>query len=198
MLQGLAKHVGFDVDRPFNKLPERVQNIVLYGSGDERIQFTYLTDRGRTMTREHAFEGIVPNLERRYRETDSMMVREELAKYLNDKPCPECDGTRLRREARNVKVGQGDDARPIYEISSWPLKEAMQYFARLALPGHKAAIADKIVNEIVSRLNFLNNVGLDYLSLDRSAETTGCSRRSSTCATSATASSSSSTTATRS
>ena len=171
MLQGLAKHVGFDVDRPFNKLPERVQNIVLYGSGDERIPFTYLTDRGRTMTREHAFEGIVPNLERRYRETDSMMVREELAKYLNDKPCPECDGTRLRREARNVKVGQGDDARPIYEISSWPLKEAMQYFARLALPGHKAAIADKIVNEIVSRLNFLNNVGLDYLSLDRSAET---------------------------
>ena len=171
MLQGLAKHVGFDVDRPFNKLPERVQNIVLYGSGDERIPFTYLTDRGRTMTREHAFEGIVPNLERRYRETESVMVREELAKYLNDKPCPECDGTRLRREARNVKVGQGDDARPIYELSSWPLKEAMQYFARLTLSGHRAAIADKIVKEIVARLNFLNNVGLDYLSLDRSAET---------------------------
>jgi excinuclease ABC subunit A len=171
MLQGLAKHVGFDVDRPFNKLPERVQNVVLYGSGDERIPFTYLTDRGRTMTREHAFEGIVPNLERRYRETDSVMVREELAKYLNDKPCPECDGTRLRREARNVKVGQSDDARPIYELSSWPLKETMQYFARLTLPGHKAAIADKIVKEIVARLNFLNNVGLDYLSLDRSAET---------------------------
>ena len=171
MLQGLAKHVGFDVDRPFNKLPERVQNIVLYGSGDERIPFTYLTDRGRTMTREHAFEGIVPNLERRYRETESVMVREELAKYLNDKPCPECDGTRLRREARNVRVGQGDDARPIYELSSWPLKEAMQYFARLTLSGHRAAIADKIVKEIVARLNFLNNVGLDYLSLDRSAET---------------------------
>ena len=171
MLQGLAKHVGFDVDRPFNKLPERVQNIVLYGSGDERIPFTYLTDRGRTVTREHVFEGIVPNLERRYRETESVMVREELAKYLNDKPCPECDGTRLRREARNVKVGQGDDARPIYELSSWPLKEAMQYFARLTLSGHRAAIADKIVKEIVARLNFLNNVGLDYLSLDRSAET---------------------------
>jgi excinuclease ABC subunit A len=171
LLQSLARHVGFDVDRPFAKLPERVQNIVLYGSGDEKIPFTYLTDRGRTMTREHVFEGIVPNLERRYRETDSMMVREELAKYLNNKPCPECGGTRLKREARNVKVGSGDDARPIYEISTWPLKETMQYFARLALPGHKAAIADKIVKEIVSRLNFLNNVGLDYLSLDRSAET---------------------------
>jgi excinuclease ABC subunit A len=171
MLQGLAKHVGFEVDKPFAKLPERVQNIVLYGSGDEKIPFTYLTDRGRTMTREHAFEGIVPNLERRYRETDSVMVREELAKYLNNKPCPECGGTRLKREARNVKVGNADDARPIYELSAWPLKEAMEYFSRLKLPGHKAAIADKIVKEIVSRLNFLNNVGLDYLSLDRSAET---------------------------
>ncbi|HSC99246.1 MAG TPA: excinuclease ABC subunit UvrA, partial [Casimicrobiaceae bacterium] len=171
LLQSLAKHVGFDVDRPFNKLPERVQNVVLYGSGDEKIAFTYLTDRGRAVTREHAFEGIVPNLERRYRETDSVMVREELAKYLNNKPCPECDGTRLRREARNVKVGSGDDARPIYEISGWPLKEAMQYFSRMSLDGHKAAIADRIVKEIVSRLNFLNNVGLDYLSLDRSAET---------------------------
>jgi excinuclease ABC subunit A len=171
MLQGLAKHVGFEVDKPFAKLPERVQNIVLYGSGDEKIPFTYLTDRGRTMTREHVFEGIVPNLERRYRETDSMMVREELAKYLNNKPCPECAGTRLKREARNVKVGNGADARPIYELSAWPLKQAMEYFSGLTLPGHKAAIADKIIKEIVSRLNFLNNVGLDYLSLDRSAET---------------------------
>ncbi|MGE5169782.1 MAG: excinuclease ABC subunit UvrA [Rudaea sp.] len=171
MLQSLAKHVGFDVDRPFAKLPERVQNIILYGSGDEKIAFTYLTDRGRPMTREHAFEGIVPNLERRYRETDSQMVREELAKYLNNKPCPECEGTRLRREARNVKVGSGGDARAIYEISAWPLKDTIAYFSRLSLPGHKAAIADRIVKEIVSRLNFLNNVGLDYLSLDRSAET---------------------------
>jgi excinuclease ABC subunit A len=171
MLQGLAKHVGFEVDKPFAKLPERVQNIVLYGSGDDKIPFTYLTDRGRTMTRVHAFEGIVPNLERRYRETDSVMVREELAKYLNNKPCPECAGTRLKREARNVKVGNADDARPIYELSAWPLKQTMAYFSRLTLPGHKAAIADKIVKEIVSRLNFLNNVGLDYLSLDRSAET---------------------------
>ena len=123
------------------------------------------------MVREHAFEGIIPNLERRYRETDSVMVREELAKYLNDKPCPECGGTRLRREARHVKVGNGVEARAIFEVSGWPLKETSGFFSRLSLDGHKAAIADKIVKEIVSRIAFLNNVGLDYLSLDRSAET---------------------------
>ena len=117
MLQSLAKHVGFDLEKPFAKLPERVQNIVLYGSGDEKIPFTYLSERGKPLIREHAFEGIIPNLERRYRETDSVMVREELAKYLNNKPCPECDGTRLQREARHVKVGDGDDARAIYEVS---------------------------------------------------------------------------------
>ena len=171
MLQSLAKHVGFDLEKPFAKLPERVQNIVLYGSAGEKIAFTYLSERGKPMIREHAFEGIIPNLERRYRETDSMMVREELAKYLNDKPCPECHGTRLKREARNVKVGSGADARAIYEVSGWPLKETSRFFSRLTLEGHKAAIADKIVKEIVSRLAFLNNVGLDYLSLDRSAET---------------------------
>jgi excinuclease ABC subunit A len=171
MLQSLCKHVGFDLEKPFAKLPERVQNIVLYGSQGEKIAFTYLSERGRPMIREHAFEGIIPNLERRYRETDSVMVREELAKYLNDKPCPECGGTRLRREARHVKVGNGADARAIFEVSGWPLKEAATFFSRLSLEGHKAAIADKIVKEIVSRLAFLNNVGLDYLSLDRSAET---------------------------
>jgi excinuclease ABC subunit A len=171
MLQSLAKHVGFDVDRPFAKLPERVQQIVLYGSGDEKIPFVYLSERGRPLTREHAFEGIVPNLERRYRETDSMMVREELAKYLNSKACPECNGTRLRREARHVRIGDGDDARAIFEVSAWPLKTASAFFAGLRLPGQKAAIAEKIVKEIVSRLAFLNNVGLEYLALDRSAET---------------------------
>ncbi len=171
LLQSLAKHVGFDVDKPFAKLSEKVQALILYGSGDEKIPFTYLSDRGKPMVREHAFEGIVPNLERRYRETDSMMVREELAKYLNNKPCPECNGTRLRREARHVKVGQGDYARPIYEVSGLPLKDAMQFFGGLVLDGQKAAIADRIVKEIRSRLQFLNNVGLDYLSLDRSAET---------------------------
>jgi excinuclease ABC subunit A len=171
MLQGLAKHAGFDLERAFAKLPERVQNLVLHGSGGDKIPFTYLNDRGRTIVKEHAFEGIIPNLERRYRETDSMMVREELAKYLNDKPCPECDGTRLKREARHVKVGGAADARAIYEISGWPLKQAAAFFGALSLAGHKAAIADKIVKEIVARLAFLNNVGLDYLSLDRSAET---------------------------
>ena len=171
MLQGLAKHAGFDVERPFVKLPERVQQLILYGSGDEKIPFTYLSERGRASVKEHTFEGIIPNLERRYRETDSVMVREELAKYLNDKPCPECDGTRLKREARNVRVGDDSDPRAIYEISAWPLKRTMDWFAKFSLPGHRAAIADKIVKEIVSRLSFLNNVGLDYLSLDRSAET---------------------------
>ncbi len=171
MLQGLAKHAGFDLERPFARLPERVQQLVLYGSGEEKIPFTYVSERGKPLVREHSFEGIIPNLERRYRETDSMMVREELAKYLNSKACPECAGTRLRREARHVKVGNGADARAIFEVSGMPLKEASAHFARLSLEGQKQAIAEKIVKEIGNRLQFLNNVGLDYLSLDRSAET---------------------------
>jgi excinuclease ABC subunit A len=171
MLSSLAKHFGFDLERPFAKLPERVQQLILNGSGSEKIPFTYLTDRGKPSTREHVFEGIIPNLERRYRETDSVMVREELAKYLNSKACPECNGTRLRREARNVKVGEGASARAIFEVSGLPLKEAAAYFGSLALDGQKQAIADRIIKEIVSRLTFLNNVGLDYLALDRSAET---------------------------
>ena len=171
MLQGLARHSGFDLDKPFAKLSDKAQQLVLYGSGDEKIPFTYVAERGKPQVREHSFEGIVPNLERRYRETDSMMVREELAKYLNSKTCPECAGTRLRREARHVKVGSGADARAIFEVSSAPLREAAAYFGRLTLDGHKQAIAEKIVKEIGSRLQFLNNVGLDYLSLDRSAET---------------------------
>jgi excinuclease ABC subunit A len=167
MLQSLARHYDFDLERPFDKLPERIQQMILYGSDKEKIAFQYLTDRGRPMVREHAFEGIIPNLERRYRETDSIMVREEIAKYLNSKPCPECEGTRLRREARHVKVG----GKPIYEISNWPLKETAAFFGKLRLEGQQQAIADKIIKEIVSRLQFLNNVGLDYLALDRSAET---------------------------
>ena len=171
MLQSLSKHGGFDLERPYSRLSDRVRELVLYGSGDEKIPFTYLSDRGRPTTREHAFEGIIPNLERRYRETDSVMVREELAKYLNSKPCPECHGTRLKREARHVKIGPDGGARAIFEVSAWPLKETSRFFGALVLEGHKAAIAEKIVKEIVSRLAFLNNVGLDYLSLDRSAET---------------------------
>ncbi|TMH25882.1 MAG: excinuclease ABC subunit UvrA, partial [Betaproteobacteria bacterium] len=167
MLQSLARHYGFDLEKSFEQLPERVQQIVLYGSEKEKIAFQYLSERGKPVVREHAFEGIIPNLERRYRETDSVMVREELAKYLNNKPCPECDGTRLRQEARFVKVG----GRPIYEVSNWPLKETGEFFGKLRLEGQRQAIADKIVTEVMSRLQFLNNVGLDYLSLDRSAET---------------------------
>ncbi len=171
LLQSLAKHYGFDLERPFDELPERVQQVVLYGSDKEKIAFQYLTDRGRSVTREHAFEGIIPNLERRYRETDSVMVREELAKYLNSKPCPDCDGTRLKREARHVKVGPAGDERAIFEVSNLPLKQASEFFRGLELSGQRQAIAEKIVKEIVNRLQFLNNVGLDYLSLDRSAET---------------------------
>ena len=171
MLQSLAAHYQFDLDKPFEKLPEKIAQAILYGSGTEKIAFQYINERGRTTVREHTFEGIIPNLERRYRETDSIMVREELAKYLNNKPCPECAGTRLRREARHVKVGLIDNQKSIFEISHLPLKEAQSFFSALVLTGQRAQIADKIVKEVVNRLQFLNNVGLDYLSLDRAADT---------------------------
>jgi excinuclease ABC subunit A len=166
MLTSLAAHFKFDVERAFQKLPESVQSVVLYGT-KEKIPFSYLNERGRTIVREHSFEGVVPSMERRYRETESIVVREELAKFLNTRPCPECEGTRLRTEARNVKVG----GRPIYVLSALPLREALAFFGALVLPGHKAAIAERIVQEIVARLGFLVNVGLEYLSLDRAAET---------------------------
>src|SRR5262249_43329739 len=161
------RHLGFDLERAFNRLTERVQQIILYGSGGEKIPFSYLSDRRRPFVREHAFEGIVPNLERRYPETDSVMVREELAQDLNSKRCTECVGTRLRREARHMTVGDGPQTRAIFEISALALKETSEYFASLRLERQKQAIADRIIKEIVNRLQFLNNVGLDYLSLDR-------------------------------
>jgi len=167
MLDSLAKHYDFDLEQPFNSLPEKIKQVVLYGSGREEIAFQYLNERGKKVTREHAFEGIVNNLERRYKETDSPTVREELAKYLNSCSCPECDGTRLREEARHVRVAD----RAIFELSALPLKQALTFFQGMTLPGNKQAIAEKIVQEIASRLSFLNNVGLEYLSLDRSAET---------------------------
>jgi excinuclease ABC subunit A len=170
MLTSLAAHFKFDVERPFEKLPEDVQHAVLYGT-KEAIPFSYLNERGRTFVREHAFEGVIPNLERRYRETDSIVVREELAKHINRKPCPDCDGTRLKREARHVKVGPADAQRAIFEVSALPLREGLEFFRGLALAGQKAPVAEKIVSEIAARLSFLVNVGLDYLSLDRSAET---------------------------
>jgi len=166
MLTSLASHFKFDVEVPFEKLPESVQSVVLFGT-KEKVPFSYLNERGRTIVREHSFEGVVPSLERRYRETDSVVVREELAKYLNTQPCPECGGARLRREARHVTVGE----RRIYEISAEPLRESLAFFEGLSLDGHRAAVAERIVQEIVARLRFLVNVGLDYLSLDRSAET---------------------------
>ncbi|VVD59295.1 excinuclease ABC subunit A [Pandoraea horticolens] len=171
MLQSLAAFYDFDVDTAFEDLPEDTQKIVLYGSGEQTIPFTYVNEKGRTSVREHAFEGIIPNLERRYRETDSVAVREELAKYQNNRACPDCEGSRLRREARFVKVGEGPQARAIYEIGNLPLRETLGYFHELVLHGAKREIADKIVKEIVARLTFLNNVGLDYLSLERSADT---------------------------
>jgi len=167
MLQSLAAHYGFEIDLPFEQLSEEVQQILLNGSGKDVVPFVYLDERGKATVRNHAFEGILHNLERRYHETDSVMVREELAKYLNSKPCPECAGTRLRKEARFVKVGN----RTLHEICEEPLKQALSFFSGLQLTGQKLAIADKIVKEISNRLSFLTNVGLDYLSLSRSAET---------------------------
>jgi excinuclease ABC subunit A len=167
MLQCLAAHYQFDIEAPFGELPQNVQDVVMHGSGADKIRFAYTGERGKQHVREHAFEGVIPNLERRYKETDSVVVREELAKYLNTRSCPECDGTRLRREARNVTIAE----RTIYEISALTLAQASQFFETLSLTGNKLAIADKIVREILLRITFLNNVGLDYLSLDRSADT---------------------------
>ncbi|CAH2809104.1 MAG: Excinuclease ABC subunit A [uncultured Paraburkholderia sp.] len=171
MLQSLATFYEFDIDTAVEDLPEKVRKILLFGSGKQEIPFSYINERGRTSVREHVFEGIIPNLERRYRETDSVAVREELAKYQNNQPCPHCAGTRLCHEARFVRIGADGDARGIFEISGWPLRDALSYFQTLRLEGSKREIADKVIKEIVARLMFLNNVGLDYLSLERSAET---------------------------
>jgi excinuclease ABC subunit A len=167
LLAGLARHYNFDIEQSYESLPENIQQVILYGSGKTKIAFQYLNERGKPILREHAFEGVINNLERRYNETDSPTVREELSKYLNGCVCPECNGTRLRLEARHVRVADMN----LYEISGLPLKQALTFFQGLKLQGHKQAIAEKIVQEIASRLTFLNNVGLEYLSLERSAET---------------------------
>ena len=171
MLLNLAAHYGFDIEVPFEKLSAKFQQVILYGSGRETIPFTYVNERGRTIIKEHAFEGVVTNLQRRYRETDSIAVKEELAKFINEKECPSCHGARLRIEARFVKVGNGKQERAIYEIAATPLRETLTFFEKLKLHGAKKEIADRIIKEIISRLTFLNNVGLDYLSLERSADT---------------------------
>ncbi len=167
MLDSLAKHYVFNLDTPFGELPESTQKAILHGSGREAIEFRYLNDRGDIVKRAHPFEGIIPNLERRYRETESASVREELAKYLSTQTCPDCRGTRLRPEARHVWVGE----RTLPAVVSLPVGEASQYFAGLTLSGQRGEIADKILKEICERLQFLVNVGLDYLTLDRSADT---------------------------
>src|SRR5690606_20718115 len=156
MIESLAAHYGFEVGTAFEELPAAAQQVVLHGSGKDEIRFSYLNERGNRVTKSHPFEGIVPSLERRYKETDSVMVREELAKYLNNKPCPECAGTRLRREARHVHIGDKN----ISEISHLSLVNTRNYFNLLKLEGHRAQVAEKIVNEITSRLSFLINVGL--------------------------------------
>lgn len=167
MIQSLAKHYDFDVDLPFNQLPENIKQIILFGSGKEAIEFSYLSERGTTFTRSHAFEGIIPNMERRYRETDSNTVREELAQFQSHQACADCGGARLRKEARYVYI----DQMPIHGISAWPLTKTLHFFQNLNLEGNKKQIAEKILKEITERLGFLINVGLNYLSLARSAET---------------------------
>ncbi|HOY70930.1 MAG TPA: excinuclease ABC subunit UvrA [Methylotenera sp.] len=167
MLTSLANHYQFDIETAFENLPEAVQSIVLNGSGKEQIAFNYMSDRGVVFQRSHNFEGILQNLQRRYHESESVAVREELAKYINSTTCPDCAGTRLRIEARHVKVG----GQNIHQVCQVPLKQALTFFETIELHGAKLAIADKIVKEICSRLKFLTNVGLEYLSLSRSAET---------------------------
>ena len=167
MLTSLAKHYDFDIETPFESLPEHVREMVLHGSGKTRIAFNYVSDTGRAVLKEHPFEGIIPNLERRYRETDSLTVREELSKLRTERACIACDGTRLRADARHVMIGD----RNLPQVSALPLAECNHFFETLALSGQRAQVADKIVREISNRLQFLINVGLDYLTLHRAADT---------------------------
>ncbi|MGB5299988.1 MAG: excinuclease ABC subunit UvrA [Thiogranum sp.] len=167
LISSLADHYGFDIETPFEELPEKLQQPILYGSGKQAIEFRYLTERNGIKVKRHPFEGILRNMERRYRETESNVVREELARYLSTHACPDCEGTRLNRSARHVFVA--DCTLPA--IAALPVGEASNFFSTLQLPGRRGAIAEKIVKEIRERLDFLVNVGLNYLSLDRSADT---------------------------
>jgi excinuclease ABC subunit A len=167
MIKSLAKHYQFDIETPFSELPDELKQIVLYGSGKDKIEFYYANSRGMEIKQKHRFEGVIPNLDRRYKETESNAVREELTRYLNSQPCPECHGTRLNRSARNVFIT--DKSLP--EISDLSVGHAREFFETMTLDGWRATIAAKIVKEIGDRLGFLSDVGLDYLSLNRSAET---------------------------
>ena len=167
LLKSLAAHYGFSIDTPFDDLSAEQQEVILHGSGSEVINFSYVNDRGDVYRKQHSFEGIIPNFERRFRDTDSLSVREELAKYLSTQPCPSCKGTRLRKEARNVFIQ--DESLP--ELVTLPVEKALTYFQTLNLPGRRGQIAKKVLKEICDRLSFLVNVGLNYLTLDRSADT---------------------------
>ncbi len=167
MLKSLAEHYHFSMETPFNQLSNEHKQVILYGSGDEQVNFSYINDRGDVYKKRHRFEGILPNFERRYKDTDSQSVREELSKYVATQPCPSCKGTRLREEARNVFI----EEITLPEVTCMPVEGALQHFLNLHLTGKKGAIAAKILKEIQERLTFLNNVGLNYLTLDRSADT---------------------------
>lgn len=167
MLTSLAEHYGFDIDSPWETLDEHHQTVILHGSEDEEIAFRYVNDRGDIHQRHHSFEGILPNMERRYRDTESQAVRDELAKYLSNQPCPECKGSRLRESARHVFI----DNKNISDICTLPIADGKNYFTNLRFEGQKAEIAEKILKEINDRLTFLVDVGLNYLTLNRSAET---------------------------
>lgn len=167
MLTSLADHYGFDIDKPFKRLSKKVRNIILHGSGDEDVPFYYLNDRGDSIVRNHPFEGIIPNMQRRYRDTESEAVREELSKYLTTAACHACDGSRLNKSARHVFI----EKCTLPDIVKLPVGDALNYFESLHLKGKKGEIAEKILKEIRERLHFLVNVGLDYLNLNRRAET---------------------------
>src|SRR5690606_16513006 len=166
-MQSLATHYQFDVETPWEELPQQYRDMVLQGSGKDKIEFRYLDGKGRTIRRAHTWEGVIPNLQRRYRETESMAVREELAKYLSNQPCPDCDGTRLNRAARNVFVA----SRTLPEVTRMSVAEALAFASHLTLEGWRGQVATRIVKETADRLRFLSDVGLDYLTLERSAET---------------------------
>lgn len=167
MLTSLAKHYKFDIETPYEDLSQKIKDIVMHGSGKEEIEFQYMNDRGDVVIRKHPFEGILNNMARRYKETESMSVREELAKNISNRPCADCGGSRLRPEARNVYIGNVN----LPQISEKSIGESLEFFQGLTLTGQKAQIAEKILKEIRERLEFLVNVGLNYLSLSRSAET---------------------------
>ena len=167
MIKSLAEHYRFDIDVPFSKLPEKIKTVILYGSGETSINFEYLHDRKKSIKRSHPFEGVIPNMERRYHETDSIMVREELARYQNSKPCEACHGTRLNEAARHVFVNKHS----LPQITAMSIANARKFFDQTKFSGQRHEIAEKILKEVNARLQFLNNVGLNYLTLDRSAET---------------------------